>query len=210
MLLRHRLNETVAPILVGLSLLGAASTAAGAQVRAGVQLGIVAGSDLLRDSIVNSITLRPNTALFAGFKLDTEIDAHFRVGATVRVSRSEVVSQSPGDTNNIATLTVWHPGATLSRQLSRWIAAEASVGALIYRPDRRTGTIFSEGAPIEPVVGLALSGTRRLGRAALISLDLGYDAHRFSTQRLKTVGFTGKTTVHRVSLSITLRRAFGE
>ena len=210
MLSRNFLNKTVAPALVSFSLLGGTNTAARAQIRAGVQLGVVTSSDLLQDSIVSPITLGPNSTFFAGLALDTEIDRRFRVGAALRVSRSDLVSRSPGDTNTVATLTIWHPSAILSHQLGPWLAAEAGVGVLIYKPDRRTGTIFSAGTPIEPVVGLALSGTRRLGRLISISLDLGYDVHRFSTQRLQTVGFKGKTTVHRVSLSLTLRRISGE
>jgi hypothetical protein len=128
----------------------------------------------------------------------------------LEVSRSDL--QSTGDTaaTTITGLTVWAPTVALGTPLTPWLRAEARVGALFYAPSDRAGNLFSDGAPVEPALGIGLFVERALGRWLRGALHARYDIHRFTTATLEARGFDGKTVVHRVGISVSLSRRFGD
>ena len=192
-------------VLVLLSLwLGAPSLCAG-QVRVALRAGIVTTSNLVRDSIVEPIEVRPNSAAYVGLALDTPLRPGTRLGGSVEVGRSDLLSRTPTGESAVSTLTVWHPAATLSQQLSTWVAVELEAGLIVYNPSRRLGTIFQSGTPVEPALGITLSLTRSIGARFAAALEAGYDVHRFSTEALRQSRFTGETTVHRFSIGVSVR-----
>lgn len=179
-------------------------SAGGAQVQVGVRAGAIVSSNLLTDSIVEPLRIRQNLAGFLGVTVDTRLDQRYRVGVAVQVSRSDAVLRSPGEESVITSLTVWHPSVTLRQSFGR-AEVEASLGVLVYNPSIEVGTIFSGGAPAEPVVGLGVSLTQPVGMITA-GLELRYDVHRFSTATLRNAGFSGETTVHRVAIGISIVR----
>ena len=195
--------------LLSLSI-GVPSAAVRAQVRVGARGGVLVSSNLVRDSIgVEPITVRANTAPFLGVTLETHVNPDTWLGASVQVGRSDLVSKTPSDETSVATLTVWTPAATLSRRLTPWFAVTVRAGAVIYRPSNRLGTIFQDGTPVEPVLGASVSAYRPLGSRFTAAVEIGYDAHRFTTARLEREGFTGSTTVHRLTVGISIRAGNG-
>jgi hypothetical protein len=126
----------------------------------------------------------------------------------VAVSHSDLVSHGDTGATTVTALTLWSPSVGLRAAATSWLVVEARLGAHIYDPGQTTGTLFSEGAPVEPMLGLGLSAERTLGKGFAAILGAQYDAHGFSTTALQSRGFTGKTIVHRVGLSVTLVRQF--
>lgn len=178
-----------------------------AQLAIGVRFGVVGSSSLVRDSIVSSITVRPEIAPFAGLRVDRPLSERVGVAGELTVSRSDLTSRSD-TTTTITALTVWAPAVALRASASRWLTAEARLGAVIYRPSARAGTLFSDGAPLTPFIGLGVTAQRSLGKW-IAALVLHYDLHRFTTTTLQNRGFVGETVVHRVGAGLSFSRRLG-
>jgi hypothetical protein len=188
------------------TLLGAAAVAAppaGAQV--GVQVGLVVSSNLVSDSIVDRFSVRANPALALGVTGETRLDG-YTLGAAVTVSRSDVIGREPRAEFPVTRLTIWHPVVYLRQPLRPWLSGEARLGLIIFSPSVRAGTLFRDGAPVQPAFGVGLRLERRLGRAFALGVAGQYDVHRFSTPQLRAQGYTGQTYVHRISTFLSLRR----
>jgi hypothetical protein len=188
---------------------GVGPRAASAQVSVGLRLGVVGTTRLVRDSIVEVIDIRPNLAPAVGFSVESVLDGPYSVGAAITLSRSGLESRSISGTTQIATLTLWQPTVSLRRAIVPWLSAEARLGAIIFAPSKREGTLFRDGAPVEATLGLGLRADRPLGGHLAGGVAVLYDAHRFTTTALQTVGFTGRTVVHRVAVMLDIRMARG-
>ena len=189
-----------------MTLLGIAAVAApsaGAQV--GVQVGLVVSSNLVSDSIVDRFSVRANPALALGVTGETRLDG-YTLGAAVTVSRSDVIGREPRAEFPVTRLTIWHPVVYLRQPLRPWLSGEARLGLIIFSPSVRAGTLFRDGAPVQPAFGVGLRLERRLGRAFALGVAGQYDVHRFSTPQLRAQGYTGQTYVHRISTFLSLRR----
>jgi hypothetical protein len=194
------------PLLRVATLLGLGAVApspAAAQV--GVHLGLVVSSNLVGDSIVNRFSVRANPALALGVTGETRLDRYW-LGAALTVSRSDVVGREPQGEFTVSRLTIWHPTVYLRQPLRPWLSGEARLGLIIYHPSVRTGTLFRDGTPVQPALGVGLRVEHRLGGAVAVGFAGHYDLHRFSTPRLRAEGFTGHSYVHRVSAVLSLRR----
>ncbi|MBI4420752.1 MAG: hypothetical protein HY560_08000 [Gemmatimonadetes bacterium] len=179
---------------------------AAAQTRIGLQAGVIATSPLVRDSIVEPLSVRPDPAPTIGFWLETRLDATYRLGLGLATAWSRLARRSPSETVEVVPLTVWSPALTLRRDLRPGVSARATLGAMVYDPDHRAGTLFSQGSPVIPVVGAGLSYDRSVGGDLLLRIDLGYDVHRFTTTALRDRGFSGERAVHRVGVSVGVSR----
>lgn len=176
-----------------------------AQIRVGVRGGALATSALVRDSIVQPVSVRPGVAPNLGFWIESQLNAAWRVSAGLGMAWSRVSRHSPGSAEKVVPLTVWSPTVGLTRRLGG-AQVRASIGAVVYHPDHSDGNLFSEGAPIIPLLGLALGIEHEMINSIRYALELGYDAHRFTTTSLRNNGFSGEQLVHRLSLSVSLSR----
>jgi hypothetical protein len=168
-------------------------------------VGLVAGTNLVSDSIVSRVSVRPNLALAVGLSAEGRVD-RYRVGAGLTVSRSDVMRHEPLGTFTVTRLTVWQPSLYLRQALLPWLSGDARVSLFVYDPSARAGTLFRSGTAVEPGLGLGFRAERRVGPALGLGLAAQYDIHRFSTPALRAEGFTGKTYVHRFSLLFSVRR----
>jgi hypothetical protein len=175
-------------------------------VSLGVGVGIVASSRLVRDSIVDALTVRPQLAPQVQVRVEAALTPRYDVAGDVSVSRSSLMAIGTGESTRITTLTLWSPGVTLRARATSWLGAEARLGVLIYDPGATEGTLFADGSPVTPQVGVGLRAERALGAALAGTLHMRYDVHRFTTNSLKARGFTGETLVHRVAVGVTLYR----
>lgn len=174
----------------------------------GLALGAVGSSNIVSDSIVETIAVRPRIAPQLGIRIETPLSGRYRLAGEMSVSHSSLMAY--GDTvNRVTGLTLWAPTVAIEAAATSWLGAEARLGALIYDPGETDGTLFGDGAPVTPTLGLGLRAERALGSGIVGSLQLRYDLHRFTTNALKARGFTGETVVHRVALSIAFHRSFG-
>ena len=190
-------------------LCGLPPSAARAQVSVGVGLGVVGSSNLVRDSIVEVVSVRPQAAPQIGLRIETPLGGRYRVAGELSVSHSSLMARGEATSTKITGLTLWAPAVVLQAAVTPWLAGEARLGALIYAPSETESTLFSDGAPVTPVLGLGITAARALGDRLTGTLQLRYDLHRFTTNALKSRGFTGETVVHRIALGITLFRRFG-
>lgn len=195
------------PATVGvLAIIGASlALAAPARAQVAVQLGVIASSNLVRDSLGEAFAVRANPALALGVAAEARVD-RYRVGAALSVSRSDVIRHQPDGGFPVTSLTVWNPRIYLRQPLRPWLSGEVGLGLVIHDPADRAGTFFGEDTPVEPGLSLGLRIERPLGGWFAAGLATLYDIHRFSTSRLRAEGFTGQSYVHRVTAALTLRR----
>lgn len=191
-----------APLAVIL-LVGAAPLTA--QVRFDARLGVVASTNLVADSLgTEPLTLRQNLAPTIALSLDTRLDPRNRIGVTGGVSRSSLVLRAPSGERALLVLTTWTPTVVLTHELTHALAASVTAGLILYDPDVRLGTVFSDNAPARPLAGVGLHLRRALSAHAAVGVDLAYDVHGFMTRALANRGFEGQWAVHRVTLGVTL------
>ena len=126
-----------------------------------------------------------------------------------RWSRSDLTRREAGQQYTVLPLTVWTGTVGLRRQLTPSVSVEGTFGGIKYAPtgDRRDGTIFQDDAPLLPAAGLAARFERPLGGRWRVGLEAAYDFHRFTTQTLLAAGLSSARSVHRLAVSVVLRRA---
>lgn len=194
----------VVAVLVG----GLAPPAARAQVSVGIGVGAVASSNLVKDSILEAIAVRPRIAPQLAIRVESPLSPRYRLAGEMSVSHSTLMAHADSSTP-VTGLTLWAPVVAIEAAVTSWLGAEARLGALLYQPGQRDGTLFSDGAPVTPTLGVGLRAERGLTRGIRGSLQVRYDLHRFTTNRLKARGFTGETVVHRIAVSVAFHRSFG-
>jgi hypothetical protein len=178
-----------------------------AQLRIGLHLGPVASTRLVRDSIVEPVSVRPNVSLAAGLTAETALTGGYSAGIRLTATRGDLVSRTAlQGSARVTTLTVWHPAGFLRHDVVPGLVAEARLGLFLYSPSRRGGTFFRDGVSPRPALGLGLGLRRPLGRAMSVEAVATYDVHRFSTPALRAAGFTGETVVHRFGIQLGIHR----
>jgi hypothetical protein len=188
----------------------AAGPAAGqSRTAVGLRVGVVGSSNLVRDSIVEAFAVRPQVAPMLGLRVTMPVGDRYVVGGQVAVSRSSLRTVADTAARTVTTITVWAPSVVVRTSLRPWLAAEARLGLLLYDAAEPQGTLFSDGAPVAPMLGVGVALERPLGTRYRAALFLDYDAHRFTTTVLRARGFTGATIVHRLSVGLSLTREFG-
>ena len=170
----------------------------------------MAGStNLVRDSIVENLEVRPQVAPLLAIRASLPVGKRYTFGGEAAVSRSDLRASGDTGATTVTALTLWAPSVFLRAAMLPWLGAEARLGALIYDPRETVGTLFADGAPIEPTLGVGVTMEHALGNRLVASLFAQYDAHRFTTNSLRARGFTGETTVHRITVGLSLSREFG-
>jgi len=177
-----------------------------AQLAADVLAGAAWSSPLVRDEIVAPLTVAPQIAPSLALGASFPLNDRYRLGLRVGWARNDLVRTEQGETTAILPLTVWSGAVVLERAVIRQVAAEARIGGLKYAPGGDTGgTIFDGDAPFVPSIGLGVRTWHPVSDRLQIGLHVAYDFHRFETQPLKSGGFTSARSVHRVTVSATLR-----
>jgi hypothetical protein len=177
-----------------------------AQTRVGIRGGGMVMSTLARDSIVNPFAVRPDPGPTLGFWLEHALDPSYTVGAGLSTSWSQLSRHENGVTETVANLTTWSPAVTVSRRIHAGVSGYVRAGAIIYRAERRESNLFREGAAPAAILGGGVSYERPLSGNFRLVVDLGYDAHRFSTPALRTAGFAGERVVHRIGIGVGVSR----
>jgi hypothetical protein len=182
-----------------------------AQVTFGARVGAVWSSNLVRDSIVTAVTTRPNIGPLIALRVELPVRTRYRLAGEFAASRSSLVAHSSDGNVSVTGLTVLAPALALRVPAKPWLTGEARVGAVLYAPSRKSGTLFSAGAPIKPSLGVGLAADRPLGRSWVLAIALQYDVHKFTTTALRAQGFRDASVVHRIALMLALsHRPHGE
>lgn len=198
-----KLTTRYVPALAGVLALTPFSTPSdAAQLRFSVSAGAIVWSDLVRDSIVDPLNVRPNVSPTLAVAAHGELGRSWQMRLRIAVSRGDLNVTERGSSVTVTTLTTWHPSIDFSHRLFGANKIHLNVGVLFYAPGDAAGTLFSGGSPAPLTVGigfrpLPLGGTP-------ISLEANLDFHRFSTNSLRSAGFSGARTVRRVWLGISV------
>jgi hypothetical protein len=178
-----------------------------AQVEYHARLGAVGASTLLRDLVVNEITVRQSIAPMIALGATLPIGPlGYRAGlegtlASGKFHSSESDSDTDLGTVRTATLLLGLEGPLF--RAFRW---HAGVGGIKYWPADEEG-IFRAGGTTRFLAGAGVDYRRPVLPKWDLMTTLTYDFHRFTTGELKTRGFGQTQGVSRVALSVGLSRA---
>jgi len=188
-------------------LLPAGASSVHAQLEYHGRLGAVGTSTLLRDLVVNEITVRQSIAPMLALGATLPIGPlGYRVGLEGTLASGKFHSSESGSDTDLGTVRT----ATLLLGVEgplfpafRW---HAGVGGIKYWPTDEEG-IFLAGGTTRFLAGAGVDYRRPVLPRWDLMTTLSYDFHRFTTDALETRGFGQTQGVSRVALSVGLSRS---
>jgi len=188
-------------------LLPASASGLRAQTEYHARLGAVGATNLLRDVIVNEITVRqsiaPMIALGASLPIGTQ---GYRVSLEGTLASGKFHSRESGVDTDLGTLRTATLMLALEGPLLPGFRWRAGAGGLQYWPKDDEG-IFQSGGTGRFLAGAGIDYRRPVLPKWDLMTSLGYDFHRFTTDALDRRGFSQTQGVSRVSLSVGLSRS---
>jgi hypothetical protein len=193
-------------ILLPALLLAAGVSGLQAQTEYYARLGAVGASDLLRDRIINPITVRQAIAPMIALGGSLPVGPRgYRVDLEATLASGKFHSTERGadtDLGTVRTATAMLGLEGPVRGNFRW---RLGLGGIRYFPSDDQG-IFLQGGTTRFLAGAGVDYRRpALAKWDLLT-SLRYDFHRFTTDALESRGFSQTQGVSRVSLSIGLSR----
>jgi hypothetical protein len=179
--------------------------AAHAQTDLYARVGLTGATKLLRDDILQEITVKQSLAPTLVLGVAVPFTPLYRVGLEASLASSGFHSSAGSVETDLGTLRAASLTLGLDGPVWRQLRWRAGVGLLQYLPADDTG-IFLSGGTTRFLVGAGLDYTRPVMRRWDLSAALRYDFHRFTTDELVASGFTGTQGVQRVSISLGLAR----
>ena len=194
------------PALILLLFFGFAAGPVAAQTDYYARIGLTGTTRLLKDNILQEITVRQSLAPTLALGVAIPFTPLYRVGLEATITSSGFhSSEGPTDTD-LGTLRTGSLLLGLDGPIWRQFRWRAGVGLLRYWPTDRSG-IFLQGGSTRFLVGAGLDYRRPVMSQWDLMCGLRYDFHRFTTDELVATGFSGSQGVQRVSLSLGLARA---
>jgi hypothetical protein len=195
------------PILVLALLLPAGASSLTAQTTYYARLGAIGASNLLRDVIVNEITVRQSIAPMLALGGSLPLGARgYRVGLEATLASGKFHSSESGSDTDLGTIRTGTIMLQLDGPLYRQFRWAAGLGGIQYWPKDKDG-IFREGGKLRFLAGAGVDYRRPVLRQWDLMTSLHYDWHRFTTDELERRGFSQTQGVSRVSLSVGLSRS---
>jgi hypothetical protein len=192
------------PLLLLALLLPAGATGLQAQLEYHARLGAVGASRLLRDAIVDEITVRqsiaPMVALGATMPLGTR---GYRVGLEGTLASGKFHSSEAGSDTDLGTLRTATLQLALDGPLYGTFRWHVGAGGIKYWPSDDEG-IFRQGGTTRFLAGGGADYRRPVLPKWDLMASLSYDYHRFSTDELDARGFSQTQGMSRISLSVGL------
>jgi hypothetical protein len=182
-----------------------AGQAAQAQTDFYARLGLTGATKLLRDDILQEITVRQALAPTLAVGVAVPFTPLYRMGLEATVTSSGYHSSESSTETDLGTLRTGSLMLGLDGPVWRQFRWRAGLGLLKYFPADDTG-IFLQGGSTRFLVGAGLDYRRPVMNSWDLSAALRYDFHRFTTDELVARGFSGTQGVQRVSLTLGLAR----
>jgi hypothetical protein len=179
--------------------------AAQAQTDFYARLGLTGATKLLRDDILEEITVAQGLAPTLVLGVAVPFTPLYRVGLEATVTSSGFHSSENGAQTDLGTLRTGSLMLGLDGPVWRQFRWRAGLGLLKYLPADDNG-VFLQGGSTRFLVGAGLDYRRPVMSSWDLSAGLRYDFHRFTTDELVTRGFSGTQGVQRVSISVGLAR----
>lgn len=178
-----------------------------AQTEYYARAGAVGASNLLRDVIVDEITVRQSIAPMVALGASVPMGARgYRVGLEATLASGKFHSTENGATTSLGTLRTGTLLLALEGPIRRELRWRAGLGGLHYWPADKTG-IFRSGGTTRFLAGAGVDYRRPVLPKWDLMTSLRYDWHRFTTAELKDRGFSQTQGVSRLSLSVGLSRS---
>jgi hypothetical protein len=195
------------PILLLALLLAAGPPGLHAQTEYYARLGAVGASNLLRDVIVDEITVRQSIAPMLAIGASLPIGPRaYRAGLEATLASGKFHSSESGSDTDLGTLRTATIQLGLEGPLYREFRWRAGLGGIQYWPADDVG-IFQAGGTTRFLAGAGIDYRRPVLPKWDLMSSLRYDFHRFTTDQLKRRGFSQTQGVSRVSLSVGLSRS---
>jgi hypothetical protein len=193
------------PFLIVAALIAASPTVLYAQADYYARIGAIGSSKLLRDVIVDEITVKQSIAPMVAVGASLPIAPGYRTGLEASLTSGGYHSEEAGREEDLGTLRTGSLLLGLEGPIYRGVRWRAGVGALFYWPSEDSG-MFQEGGPTRVLFGAGADYRRPVLPKWDLMTSLRYDFHRFTTDELKRRGFSQTQGVGRISLSIGLAR----
>lgn len=176
------------------------------QVDYNARLGLTFATDLVTDHIIQEIEVRQSLAPTLALAASLPIAPLYRAGLEATLTTSGYHSTESSTETDLGTL--WTGSILLGLDGPIWqrLRWEAGTGLIHYWPTEDQG-IFLRGGTTRFLVGAGVDYRRPVHTKWELMVSLRYDWHRFTTDELKTLGFTGSQAVHRIAASVGLARA---
>lgn len=179
-----------------------------AQVTWNARLGATYTTTMVTDQLAGQpVKLRPTIAptLIGEALLPLRTRTPMQGSAELQFTTATLQSHQGSATTRVAGMRTFTLTAGVRGRLVAPLQWRAGIGFVSYATSEKAG-VFQGGAPLRPAASAALSYERRLTPTLHLSGLLRYDVHGFTTAQLKSNGFTGSQTVHRVTLSVGVGR----
>jgi hypothetical protein len=193
------------PYLILAALVATSPMALSAQADYYARIGAIGSSNLLRDVIIDEITVKQSIAPLIALGGSLPIGPGYRAGLEASLESGGYHSEEAGRENDLGTLRTGSLLLGLEGPIYRGVRWRAGVGALFYWPSEDTG-IFQQGGPTRVLFGAGADWRRPLLPKWDLMTSLRYDFHRFTTDELERRDFSQTQGVGRISLSIGLAR----
>jgi hypothetical protein len=178
-----------------------------AQTEYYARVGAVGANDLLRDVIVDRITVRQSVAPMVAVGGSVPLGPRgFRAGAEATFASGGFHSSEAGARTDLGTVRTGTLLLDLEGPILRSLRWRVGLGGIKYFPKNDSG-IFLEGGSLRLLAGAGLDFYHPVLPRWDLMTSLRYDFHRFTTDELDRRGFSQTQGVSRVSLSVGLSRA---
>ena len=177
-----------------------------AQLEYHARVGAVGASNLLRDLVVNEITVRQSIAPMIALGATLPIGPlGYRVGLEGTVASGKFHSSESGSDTDLGTVRTATLLLGVEGPIFRAFRWHAGVGGIKYWPADEEG-IFQAGGTTRFLAGADVDYRRPVLPKWDLMTTLSYDFHRFTTDALEARGFGQTEGVSRVALSVGLSR----
>jgi hypothetical protein len=193
------------PILILAALLAASSPGLAAQTDYYARLGVIGSSDLLRDVIIDEVTVNQSIAPMLAVGGSLPIAPGYRMGLEGSFTSGGYHSDEAGRETDLGTLRTGSILLGLEGPVYGTVRWRAGAGALFYWPSEESG-IFQGGAPTRVLFGAGADWRRPVLPKWDLMASLRYDFHRFTTDELERRGFSQTQGIGRISISVGLAR----
>lgn len=191
-------------LLGGLLLAG--PTALCGQTEYFVRAGAIGATELVQDRFITDVQVRqaisPMVALGASLPFGQR---GYRAGLEATLTTGSFHSRESNVNTDLGTLRTGSLLVSVEGPLAAGLRWRLGMGGLQYWPADRTG-IFGSGGALRIVGGAGLDYRRPALSRWDLMVSARYDLHRFTTDELKSRGFSQAQGVSRVSLSLGLSR----
>jgi hypothetical protein len=176
-----------------------------AQVNYNARVGVTWATALLHDRIIDEIDVRQKLAPTVALGASLPIAPLYQAGLEVALTTSGYRAEEAGTETDLGTLRTGSVMLGLQGPISRRLHWRAGVGLLGYWPTEEQG-MFLRGGTTRFLAGAGVDYRQPVMTQWDMMVSLRYDYHRFTTDELRTRGFSQTQGVQRIAATVGIAR----